>query len=250
MILAKTCYKTHNGELLAIIETFKTWRHYLKGCKHKVLIFIDHNNLWQFMGTERLSSCQVRWAQELSYYHFQIDYRQGKANAAADALFLFLQRSLDEEEKLWAKNTQIFHRLQISLTKASLASFSLSGVSASSKLSPLYQVFICGTHGLPQLCHFWDTFRLELINKGLYKVNIGSIRLRLQELQETNSEAQELRQQELRDGPYQDINEVLHYQGLFFMPKAIWMELIRRHHDDPLAGHFGIKKTYELLAKK
>ena len=29
MILAKTQYKTHNRELLAIIEAFKTWRHYL-----------------------------------------------------------------------------------------------------------------------------------------------------------------------------------------------------------------------------
>ena len=28
------------------------------------------------------------------------------------------------------------------------------------------------------------------------------------------------------------------------------MELISRHHDNPLAGHFGIKKTRELLVKK
>ncbi len=29
MILAETWYKTHNQELLAIVEAFKTWRHYL-----------------------------------------------------------------------------------------------------------------------------------------------------------------------------------------------------------------------------
>ena len=34
------------------------------------------------------------------------------------------------------------------------------------------------------------------------------------------------------------------------MPEAIWMELISQHHDDPLAGHSGIEKTRELLAKK
>ena len=28
------------------------------------------------------------------------------------------------------------------------------------------------------------------------------------------------------------------------------MELISRHHDDPLAGHFGIEKTCKLLAQK
>ena len=31
MIPAETRYETHNGELLAIVEAFKTWRHYLKG---------------------------------------------------------------------------------------------------------------------------------------------------------------------------------------------------------------------------
>ena len=29
MIPAKTRYKTHDGKLLAIVEAFKTWRHYL-----------------------------------------------------------------------------------------------------------------------------------------------------------------------------------------------------------------------------
>jgi hypothetical protein len=27
-------------------------------------------------------------------------------------------------------------------------------------------------------------------------------------------------------------------------------EVLRRHHDDPVAGHFGLKRTLELLAKK
>ncbi len=45
MILAETWYKIHNQELLAIIEAFKTWRHYLEDCKYEVLVFTDHNNL-------------------------------------------------------------------------------------------------------------------------------------------------------------------------------------------------------------
>ena len=87
MILAQTRYKTYNGKLLVIINIFKTWQDYLKGCKYKVLILTDHNNLGQFMDTKWLSSRQLRWSQELSCYHFQIDYCQGKANGASDALF-------------------------------------------------------------------------------------------------------------------------------------------------------------------
>ena len=75
MIPAETRYETHDGELLAIVEAFKTWRHYLEGCKHEVLVLTDHNNLRRFMDTKSLSSRQVRWAQELSRYHFRIDYR-------------------------------------------------------------------------------------------------------------------------------------------------------------------------------
>ncbi len=45
MIPAEIRYETHDGELWAIVEAFKTWRHYLEGCKHEVLVLTDHNNL-------------------------------------------------------------------------------------------------------------------------------------------------------------------------------------------------------------
>ena len=56
IIPVKTWYKTYNGKLLAIVEVFKAWRHYLKGCKHKDLVFKDHSNLRCFMDTKSLSS--------------------------------------------------------------------------------------------------------------------------------------------------------------------------------------------------
>ena len=70
MLPAKTRYETHDGELLAIVEAFKTWKHYLKGFQHEVLVLIDHNNLRRFMDTKSLSSKQVRLAKKLSCYYF------------------------------------------------------------------------------------------------------------------------------------------------------------------------------------
>ena len=55
MILTETRYKTHNAELLAIVEGFKTWRHYLEGCKHKVFDLTGYNNLHWFIDTKILS---------------------------------------------------------------------------------------------------------------------------------------------------------------------------------------------------
>ncbi len=244
MIPAETRYKTHDGELLAIVEAFKTWRHYLEGCKHEVLVLTDHNNLQRFMDTKSLSSRQVRWAQELSRYHFRIDYRQGKANGAADALSRYPQRSAEEEETLRAENTKILHRLQSSLARVS--GLNVSGMSVP---SPLHQVLICGTVVLPQLHQFWVTLRSELADKGPYTASIGGMRMRLPKLQDDDKEAMKLRSEELPEG-WEDIEQVFHYQGLPYVPKVIRSELTSKHHDDPLAGHFGIEKTRKLIARK
>ncbi len=56
MIPVEIWYKTHNRELLAIVEAFKTWKHYLKGFKYEILILTNHNNLQRFMDTKSLIS--------------------------------------------------------------------------------------------------------------------------------------------------------------------------------------------------
>ena len=126
MILAKIRYETHDNELLAIVEAFKTWKHYLEGSQHDVLILTDHNNFWQFMNTKSLSLRQVWWAQKLSSYHFQIDYRQGKANGAVEALSQYSQQSAEEKNALRAENVKILHRLQSLLINASLSGLTFS----------------------------------------------------------------------------------------------------------------------------
>lgn len=111
MISAEIQYKTYDRELLAIVDVFKSQRHYLEGCNYKILVLTNHNNLCQFMDTKSLNSRQIRWAKELSHDYFRIDYCQGKANEAADDLSCFPQRSQKEEDTLKAKNTWILHRL-------------------------------------------------------------------------------------------------------------------------------------------
>ena len=135
--------------------------------------------------------------------------------------------------------------MQNSLTNARLIRPSFP----SSLPSHLHQVFICGTYVLPQLRHFWDGLQRELASKSPYKASIGGMRLRLQELQSEDKQAWKLRaEQPVKD--WQDIKSVLHHQGLLYVPEIIQTELISRHHDDPLAGHFGIEKTQELVARK
>ena len=194
------------------------------------------------MDIKNLSFCQVCWAQKFSHYHFQIDYYQGKANGAADALSYFPQQDDVEKANIRAENTWILYCLQSSWTNALISGLQATVLS----LLPQHQVLICKTYALPQPPYFWTTLQTKLANEGPYKASIGNIRLKLQELQETDSEAQELRHQ--KTNGYKNINEIFHYQGLLFVPEAIQIELISHYYDNLLAGHFGIQKTCKLLA--
>ena len=195
------------------------------------------------MDTKSLSSHQVHWAQELSSYHFRIDYCQGKANGATNALSCYPQRSKGEEEILQAENTRIFQRLQSLLTNA--RAFSTS----SAHVTSLKHVIICGTHALPDLCQSWQTFCQELAAESPYKASIGAIRLKLVELQVENGQVWKIKAEKLSRN-WKDSNKILNHQDLPYVPEIIRTQLISRHHNDPLAGHFGIKKTRELVARK
>ncbi len=52
-----------------------------------------------------------------------------------------------------------------------------------------------------------------------------------------------IRDQGLKDGWKEDVDGMLHHQRLPYVPEVIRTELINRHHDNPLAGHFAIDKT-------
>ena len=73
--------------------------------------------------------------------------------------------------------------------------------------------------------------------------------LQLCELQDNDEEAKILRAGSLSEG-WEEVERVLQYQGLPYIPEIIQSEVISRHHNDPLAGHFGIDKTRELVGRK
>ena len=82
IIPAERKYETHNGELLAIVKSFRHWWHYLEGSTHPVEVLSDHLSLRSFMTTHKLLRRQVRWALSLSAYDFVSTYRKGTLNPA------------------------------------------------------------------------------------------------------------------------------------------------------------------------
>ena len=80
--VAEMNYTTGDQEMLAIVEAFKEWRHYLESPILPTMVMSDHHNLQQFMTTKSLSGRQARWAEVLARYDFSIVHIGGKTNPA------------------------------------------------------------------------------------------------------------------------------------------------------------------------
>jgi len=81
---AETRYPVHEQELLSIVHSLKSFRHYLMG--NQFTVKTDHKSLIHFQTQPMLSGRQVRWTQFLADYDFKIEYVQGKTNIVADAV--------------------------------------------------------------------------------------------------------------------------------------------------------------------
>ena len=78
---AEVHYPIYDKELLAIVWSFRQWRHYLEGAPG-IEVWSDHENLKQFMAQPTLNGRQARWLLQLAPYDFTIHYQKGHLNPA------------------------------------------------------------------------------------------------------------------------------------------------------------------------
>jgi len=83
---AERNYEIHDKELLAILEAFMEWKHYLYGADKPITVYTDHQNLQYFLTTKKWNQRQIRWAQLLASFNFRIIYRPGSRSGKPDAL--------------------------------------------------------------------------------------------------------------------------------------------------------------------
>ena len=99
-------------------------------------------------------------------------------------------------------------------------------------------------------CASSKTLQSDIAQDSCYIANIGGMRLQLPELQKSGKEAKLLRGFACLPKGWEDVKGVLWYQELPYVPEIIRSEVINCHHNDFLAGHFGINKTKELVGWK
>jgi len=83
---AELNYEIHDKKLLAIVDSFKQWKVYLKESRHQIQVYTDHKNLLYFIITKVLNRRQIRWLKKLLSYNFQIQYQKESENLKADVL--------------------------------------------------------------------------------------------------------------------------------------------------------------------
>jgi len=209
-------YNIHDKELIAIVQALKEWRRYLRGSGQPFKVLTDHKNLIRFTTTKELTDRQIRWSEDLSGFDFRIEFRPGKQVVKPDAM---TRRKADMPQEGDERLTQ------------------KEGI-----LLPKEKYFDTDIHEM-EMMRFEETNDKEIQNKLARNEEIQKIRKALDEgSKEMKGIALGLCQ--WKDG-------YLWHQGKIWVPnnEGIRVDLIRRHHDIPQAGHGGMAKAAELVQR-
>jgi RNase H-like domain found in reverse transcriptase/Integrase zinc binding domain len=205
-------YDVHDKEMLSIMRVLEQWRHHLEGAKFKFEIWSDHQNLQYFMGVKKLNWRQARWALYLSRFDFEMVNKPRASMGKADAL----SRRPDHKEGVENDNKEV------------------------TLLKP-------------------EFFAIWVLQQGHLSINRSEQGLlarvhRSKEMDESVVKAVE----ELKRSPtkwlwseeWSEEQGLILFRGKVYVPKDIQLqwEIVRLHHDLPIAGHPGQWKTLELIS--
>jgi hypothetical protein len=206
---AELNYEIHDKELLAIVAAFKEWRVYLEGSPHNIQVYTDHHNLTYFKTSKELNRRQTRWSELINSHDYTLIHRPGIKNKRADAL----SRRPDYIPSGHKQQTPPLLKPKV---------FHLMATQIS--ITP------------PQRLTMEEKIKL------FYNKDPKTVKL-LADLKDPNTEA--LSHYTL------DPSGLILYRDLVYVPnvKALINELLHEHHNSPMAGHFGIQKTYEAVAR-
>jgi len=197
---AKRNYEIHDKEMLAIIRCLEAWRHFLEGAKDRFEIWTDHKNLEYFMKAQKLNRRQARWSLYLSRFDFALKHVAGKSMERADSL----SRRVD-----WAEGVEKDNENQVMLKEEWLE-----------------------VRAMEQLVEGPEE---EIVKK------IKEARDKDEEVIKAVEEMKKAGVKMLRNEEWQIEEGLVLKEGRVYMPKdkKLRVEIIRLHHDTPIAEHGG-----------
>jgi hypothetical protein len=220
---AELNYDTHDKELLAIHEAFRTWRHYLEGAATPVDVVTDHKNLEYFSTTKLLSRRQARWSEFLSGFNMVVRFRPGKLGTKPDALTRRFDVYPKGGDRDYASSNP--HNLRPVFTSEQL----VSSLRASTLADPVLRAAI--------------TMDINDLHSGILAALSDDVFCQSQ-LAVARSES---------DPRWTvDNSGFLRLDGRIYVPDAndLRLKVLRNKHDHPISGHFGQNKTLELVRRE
>ncbi len=208
---AELNYSITEKELLAIKCAFSTWRHLLLGAKYQVTVFTDHRNLLYTLGGKVGNQRQHRWHLFFQEYNFQLIYRQGRKNGKPDSL----SRRPDYEKDI--KETLPENILD---SKNVQSEFNFMGIVS--------------------------TFIDKIIQENKNDETAKDIQWYFSPI---NAEHGYNFRPFRKMNKFEIKNGMILYNKLIYVPASLRLEILNNYHDRPTAGHLGIRRTEELIAR-
>ncbi len=209
---AEINYSITDKELLAIKCAFSTWRHLLLGAKYKVTVYTDHRNLLYTLGGKIGNQRQHRWHLFFQEYNFQLIYRQGRKNGKPD--------SLSRRPDYMNKNEN--------------------------EVKPEYILDNNNVKEIPSFVGIMSDF----INKIIENLNDDNTAKDINlYFSETNRNNNYNYKPFRKMNKFKIENNLILYNNLIYIPENLRLEILERYHENPAAGHLGIRKTEELITR-
>lgn len=261
LVQAERNYKIFDKELLAVVASFKEWRHYLEGNPNRleVTVYTDHKNLETFMTTKQLTRRQARWAETFGCFDFHIRFRPGRQSTKPDAL----SRRPDLEPSAGKKLSfgSLLRPENLSEASFNVDIDSVEGCFVDESIEhedveEWFEQDVCqdrtqeaieidamdAKKDSPILTD--DEIMVQIREKSKSDPRIQGLMDTLRSL--TIPEVEEaLQGYEVRDG-------VLYHKGIVEVPddKACKFEILRSRHTSVLTGHPGRAKTLSLVQRQ
>lgn len=217
-------YDTHDKELLAIFEAFSVWRHYLEGVKTTIDVVTDHKNLEYFATTKMLTRRQARWSEFLCAFNMLIRFRPGKLGAKPDAL----TRRFDVYPK--------------------------QGDGGYASVNPQNMRPIFGTEQLGTSLR--ATVLMEPALKAANAIDVKTLQDEFKSLYPSDPLSQSILPTISENNSWSLSGDgFLQYGTRIYVPDSpadgnnCRLRILQLFHDHPLSGHYGIHKTFDIIAR-